>query len=399
MDSPNPPRIRKHWPARRPNLQASQPEVIGQDSPVEESKEAFSSISSISNRISSDISFTSEQSSESIAASERQPGRTKETKKGMPAKSYIPTQKDLQDGRLNICALQPTTAFPRARLDTARGLFPEKSLSRLYLDYLLTEYKTWRKNREDVNAFYRAVGIQYIELLCSPCIEVREFEAFIAKLDSNRFEFKDCKTLILEFPTYKLQLDSLLILKTRGESSDLFVQLERFIVDRTFDSCTIKLMRILTANYLFEKFKIVEVFGTHDTKLALYNHVLGDNPWDQFDAQALANVLQVVIVVESSPNDNFTTEVYRPWMTGRYYKIALWYRPQNTFDCIYSEVRSYADGFSLKDQEYKETAFGEFTKTTIKEKLKVDAIFEWKCQCGVVNHSAHCSVCPKHFND
>jgi hypothetical protein len=30
--------------------------------------------------------------------------------------------------------------------------------------------------------FYRAVGIQYFELLCSPCIEVSEFEAFIKKL-------------------------------------------------------------------------------------------------------------------------------------------------------------------------------------------------------------------------
>lgn len=292
-------------------------------------------------------------------------------------KIHLPTFDTAKTER--ICTLEPVTAFPRVLLAKAKGLLHSSPNFGLYLENLLVDYKLWRRVSDDGNSYYRAVGIQYIEHLCCPYIDVKEFDEFLESLNTKEDIFESCQESDYYIP-FREQLQYLYELKIKHiagiESSvALFRQIENYVADKGFDRYIVYLMRLLTINFLEKNYEELGPFVDLSIR-ELYSEVMGDrNEAEGIVFEALPNVLGVIIDIEYFNEGAYRTMQYKPWKGGRYYRIALWSRPQSVYDCIYTERRGYLDGYNFTNEEYQLIEYSDSNnKHYMVDRLKVDVI-------------------------
>mmetsp|Transcript_19167 Transcript_19167/g.34999 ORF Transcript_19167/g.34999 Transcript_19167/m.34999 type:complete len:378 (+) Transcript_19167:138-1271(+) len=346
------------------------PEIIPQRVEEEGKQESYTQ----SSEIPSPVISVQEESMPPIRSSdlnEASPTFFKsESLSSVPAKSFIPTFDGISKLD-NVCQYLPTTALPRVKLSKAADLL---SKGNPYIKYLLAEYGLWRRVYPDGSCYYRCVGIQYIEHLCSPAVENSEFEDFLNNLRTEKGYFSACKDSLLCKP-FMVELNDLFKLKVQsmppGNSSvAVFRQLENLILGVDFDTYLVFLMRRLAANFLKTNYQ--------DERVRPYYEGTADDLFLEIDTNgneavglakaALPNVLRFVIGIESNSEGTFLHESYKPWAAGNFYEMTLWYRPQHNFDAIYSRKRAYADGYDLKSQAFKDTSFNDRMREHIRTK-------------------------------
>jgi hypothetical protein len=277
----------------------------------------------------------------------------------------------ISDANFDPCYYYPETVSPRFLLRKGVGLYPQSDSFKVNLKWLLTKYVTWRRVRGDGNCYYRAVGCNFFEHLVRQSTDFTEFNKFIENLESMEHYFHNANAYLGD--DYNIYCNQIRFLRNFIERSDgtEFEQLERLLVDATFDISTVKLMRLLTANFLWVNYEHPKICDYVDqAKEELVNNVFQmGHEAEGLALFALPNVLGCMISIESTANDyDYRFDEYAPWGVGSFFRMALWFRPGH-YDTIGTAIQAFADGFDINTRTYSRVHFNEIQRKNLREQL------------------------------
>jgi len=256
-------------------------------------------------------------------------------------------------------------------------LYPESDIFKANFAFMKSKgYKSWRRVRGDGNCYYRAVGTQHFEHLCSPITDVAEFDGLLYNLEKKELYFSNVENYIGgDFNIYFDQLNYLRSLVQQRNTQETYEQLERLLADRSFDLATVKLMRLLTANFLYIHYDDPRLKDfTFEDKNQVFSAIITmNNEAECLALFALPSIFKCSITIESTSNDaDYHSDVYEPWGVGVFYKMAVWFRPGH-YECIGTGLEAMAQGYDIKTRKYRRIKFSDVQAKNLKDHLYYEA--------------------------